>query len=76
MAEYYRCCSTSTTANIDAEKDTEINPMKLSDFDKHCQTLLIDDAEENWASELCHYLGTMQHDVRKNTNLVEWWHVI
>ena len=75
MAEYYRNCPTSTTANIDMEKDT-IDVTELSEFDKHCQTLLMDNAEKGWASELHCYLGTMQHDVRKDTNLVEWWQVI
>ena len=63
MAEYYRNCPTSTTTNMDMEKDT-INAMELSEFDKDHQTLLMDNAEEGWASELGHYLGTMQHDVR------------
>lgn len=47
----------------------------LSDFDKHRETLLTDDAEEGWASELRRYLGTMQRDVAKETDLVEWWQV-
>ena len=75
MAEYYRNCPASTTTNIDMEKDT-INTMELSDFNKHCQTLLMDDAEEGWASELHHYLGSMQHDIRKDADLIEWWQAI
>ncbi|KIJ90585.1 hypothetical protein K443DRAFT_15091 [Laccaria amethystina LaAM-08-1] len=31
------------------------------------------DAEEGWASELRCYLSTMQRDVTKKTNLVDWW---
>ena len=75
---YYACIGwvQTTTANIDAEKDTKINPTELSDSNKHHQTLLMDNAEDGWASELHHYLGMMQHDVRKDTNLVEWWQVI
>jgi hypothetical protein len=47
----------------------------MSDFDKHHKSLLIDDAEEGWASELRCYLGMMQHDVKKDTDLVKWWQV-
>lgn len=47
----------------------------LSEFDKHRETLLTDDIEEGWASELRRYLGTMQRDVTKDTDLVEWWQV-
>jgi hypothetical protein len=47
----------------------------LSEFDKLHETLLTDDAEEGWASELHRYLHTMQRDVTKETDLVEWWQV-
>jgi hypothetical protein len=50
-------------------------PQVMSDFDKHRQTLLANDAEEGWASELCRYLSTMQRDVEKETDLIEWWQV-
>jgi hypothetical protein len=72
MAEYYR----NRTSNTDPERVTENNATELSDFDKHRQTLLMDDAEEGWASELRRYLGTMQRDIKKDTDLVEWWQVI
>ncbi|KIM36033.1 hypothetical protein M413DRAFT_57964, partial [Hebeloma cylindrosporum] len=45
----------------------------LSEFDKHRETLLADDAQEGWASELRRYLGTMERDVTKDTDLIEWW---
>src|SRR5882757_9493507 len=47
----------------------------LSEFDKLRETLLTADAEEGWASELRHYTSTMQRDVTKHTDLVEWWQV-
>jgi hypothetical protein len=47
----------------------------LSEFDKHRKTLLSNDAEEGWASELRRYLSTMQRDVEKDTDIVEWWQV-
>jgi hypothetical protein len=47
----------------------------LSEFDKLRETLLTADAEEGWASELRRYTKTMQRDVTKHTDLVEWWQV-
>ena len=47
----------------------------LTDFNKHRETLLNDDQEEGWASELRRYLGTMQRDVKKDLDFVEWWQV-
>jgi hypothetical protein len=47
----------------------------LSDFDKHRISLLTADVEEGWAAELRRYLGTMQREVKKDTDLVEWWQV-
>ena len=75
MAEYYQNRPNSATADVSMENDSEINGTEMSEFDKHRQTLLMDDAEEGWASELRRYLGTMQRDVKKDTDLVEWWQV-
>jgi hypothetical protein len=72
MAEYYKNRPTSTALNIDEGNDGEKN---VTYFDKHRKTLLMDDAEEGWASELRRYLDTMQRDVKKDTDLVEWWQV-
>ena len=47
----------------------------LSEYNKHCETLLAADTEEGWASELCCYLGTMQQEVTMDTDLIEWWQV-
>jgi hypothetical protein len=75
MAEYYKNRPTFTPTVV-MEDDVEIIPTEMSDFDKHRNTLLMDDAEEGWASELRRYLGTMQRDVKKDTDLVKWWQVI
>ena len=78
MAEYYKNRMSSTTVNINMEKEGHGEGSKaneMSEFDKHCKTLLMGDAEEGWASELRRYLGTMQRDVKKDTDLVEWWQV-
>ena len=47
----------------------------LSEFDKHREMLLTEDAEDGWASELRRYLGTVERDVKKDIDIVEWWQV-
>jgi len=74
MAQYYNTCP----AAIPIQRGTgtqDTNDDKASKFDRHRETLLTADADEGWAAELCHYTSTMQWDVTKNTDLVEWWQV-
>ena len=78
MAQYYNTQPIAIpiqggTGTQDASDD---KASILSEFDKHCKTLLTTNSvEEGWASELCRYTSTMQQDVTKNTDLVEWWQV-
>lgn len=74
MAQYYQYCPSVIATQVDPNDVEEVT--ELSEFDKHRQTLLADDAEEGWASELRRYLGTMQRNVRKDTDLVVWWQVM
>ena len=77
MAQYYRDRPTAPPrqANTRNHTDAAADAPVLSEYDKLRQTLITDDAEEGWASELRRYLGTMQRDVTKDTDLVEWWQV-
>jgi hypothetical protein len=47
----------------------------ISEYDRQRETLISDDLEEGWASELRRYLGVVQRDVKKDTDLVKWWQV-
>ena len=47
----------------------------ISEYDRQREALLSDDLEEGWASELRRYLGVVQREVKKDTDLVEWWQV-
>ena len=71
MAQYYN--QRPVTVPQQANPTAEI--CVLSEYDKLREMLLTDDVEEGWASELRHYLHTMQRDVTKETDLVEWWQV-
>jgi len=75
MADYYRTGpSIETPAIAEADPDPDLS-IALSEYDKHRESLISDDAKEGWASELRRYLGTMQRDIKKDTDIVEWWQV-
>jgi len=77
MIKYYKTRPTPEDPNVPSgdEDPTHRNHHDLSEFDKHRESLLSDDLEEGWASELRRYLGTMQRNVKKETDIVEWWQV-
>jgi hypothetical protein len=80
MAKYYKVRPSSTLSRENGIISNNDNAMLvdqpiMSEFDKHRESLLTDDVEEGWASELRRYLGTMQRNVKKDTDLVEWWQV-
>jgi hypothetical protein len=78
MATYYKNRPTIAASVANVSKDKSVSTAEapaLSEYDKHRLTLLSDDAEEGWASELRRYLGKVQHDVEKDTDIVEWWQV-
>jgi hypothetical protein len=71
MAEYY-----STRPSIAATPATSLDPsITVSEFDKHRETLLSNDVEEGWVPELRRYLETIQRDIKKDADIVEWWQV-
>ena len=77
MSRYYenRPIAAPNTGSESAASTAPGEAPILSEFDKHRERLLSDDAEEGWASELRRYLGTVQRDVKKDADIVEWWQV-
>lgn len=80
MAEYYRnrpSATASGPAVVDgsAGAATSTETVYISEYDRQREALLSDDLEEGWASELRRYLGVVQRDVKKDTDLVKWWQV-
>ena len=73
MAQYYNTHPSVITVPNVTDKG-EAATEAISEFDKHHETLLSDDAE-GWALELCRYLGTMQQDVKKDTMLIYIQHL-
>jgi hypothetical protein len=79
MAEYYRNRPSVVAAiprDVATRNGDEGDAIRaLSDFDKHRKTLLSQEIEEGWASELRRYLGGMQDDITKDTDIIDWWQV-
>ena len=72
MADYYSTRPSIAATLITFEADPSIT---VSDFDKHRELLLSNDIEEGWVSELRRYLETIQRDLKKDADIVEWWQV-
>ena len=75
MSQYYNTRPPLPRTNAINLTENGADAPVLSEFDKLRETLLTADAEEGWASELRRYMSTMQRDVTKHTDLVEWWQV-
>jgi len=72
MAEYYSTRPAIAPTPLTSDSDPSIT---VSEFNKHWESLLSNNVEEGWALELCHYLETIQRDIKKDTDIVEWWQV-
>ena len=77
MAEYYNNhpSTAPTVPAVNASSATSTSTHVLSEFDKHCEILLLEDLEEGWALELHCYTSMMQWDITKDTDIFEWWQV-
>jgi hypothetical protein len=81
MAEYYtvRKERSATALNVPGPPvvvtATSTETVYISDYDRQREGLLLNDLDEGWASELRRYLGIVERDVVKDTDLVEWWQV-
>jgi hypothetical protein len=72
MAEYYSTRPSVKTTPITPDSDPTIT---ASEFDKHREALILDDVEEGWVPELRRYLETIERDIKKDEDIVEWWQV-
>ena len=58
-------------ANVDASSSTGV----LSEFERYRRTLVAEDGDCGWESELRRYLKDMPADVTLETNIIKWWQV-
>ena len=75
MYNYYQSRPSTVNGSAQIQATTSSETPTLSEYDKHRETLLSEDTEEGWASELRRYLSTMQREVTKKTDIIEWWQV-
>jgi hypothetical protein len=45
----------------------------LSEYDLHRQSLILQEADEEWSSEIRRYLKEVPADVTRATDIVKWW---
>ena len=72
MAEYYNNHPSVAPASVTSNSEPSI---ALSEFNKHWESLLSNNIEEGWAAELRSYLETIHRDIKKDSDIVEWWQV-
>ena len=74
MSRYYNDCPLAVPIQrgTGTQVANDVDVDEVSEFDRHCKMLLTANVEEGWAAELCHYPGTMQWEVTKNMDIVEW----
>ena len=76
MEKYYscrlRCSSTATVPENESSPDAKT---LLSEYDRYRQTLMDEEDDEGWASELQCYLKAHPVDVTKDTDIIQWWQV-
>ena len=58
----------SASFQVEAESDS-----LLSKYDRHHQMLISQEADEEWSSELWHYLKEVPADVTRTMDIVKWW---
>ena len=72
MAEYYNNRPSVAPTSVTSNSEPSI---ALSEFDKHQESLLSNNIEEGWVAELRSYLETIHRDMKKDSDIVEWWQV-
>ncbi|KIL54327.1 hypothetical protein M378DRAFT_47482, partial [Amanita muscaria Koide BX008] len=58
--------------NNNDDSDSDINDI-MAEYERHRRTLISQDIDEDWNSELRRYLKGIPKNVNVDTDLVEWW---
>jgi hypothetical protein len=75
MRKYWKSQAKPATKHATVSPTMFDDGTVLSEFDRHCLSLIEKEEEEGWPAELRRYLKDMPDDVTKNTDIVEWWQV-
>ena len=74
MEEYYQRRpgrSSGTPSTAENEEPETI----LSEYDQYRQSLVNNDDDEGWISEYRRYLKDRPANVKKDTDIIQWWQV-
>jgi hypothetical protein len=77
MEEYYqrRPGRSSGTPSTAENEEPENGKTVLSEYDQYRQSLVNDDDDEGWNSEYRRYLKDRPANVKKDTDIIQWWQV-
>jgi hypothetical protein len=83
MEKYWQNCPRSSTIttpstptnDADITTTTTTSPSVMSDFDRYHRTLVANEEDEGWQSELRRYLKDMPADVTVETDIICYWQV-
>jgi hypothetical protein len=74
MEQYYR--TRAQVAPVAHKPNEAPNLLALSsEYDRYRQSLVDDDDDEGWESELRRYLKDRPASISKDTDIIEWWQV-
>lgn len=73
MEQYYQRRPGRSSAEDEDPRERNRN---LSEFDRYRQSLVNKDDDEGWYSEYRRYLKDRPADVKKDTDIIQWWQVI
>jgi hypothetical protein len=73
MEEYWK--DRPRTAESTPATSAAASASVLSDYDRYRRTLVAEDDDFGWESELRRYLKDLPPDVTAETNIIEWWQV-
>ena len=72
MEKYYQQRPGRSSAE---EEDPEKHKENLPEYNQYCQSLVNKDDDEGWHSEYRCYLKDRLADVKKDTDIFQWWQV-
>lgn len=74
MEKYYQQ-RPGRSSDVSSAAENEDPGTILSEYDQYRQSLLNEDDDEGWNSEYRRYLKDRPADVKKDTDIVQWWQV-
>src|SRR6266481_4621152 len=68
-----RTCTTCHSSPVATAE--QMDDSITSKFDQHCLSLMPQEQDEGWETEICQYLKDLLVNVEKHSNILQWWQV-